>query len=192
MGNRLVNLDEWCIYFDGRLIHFGKLERIDEDLWLFVTLDQTCGVYLVKDEINADFRKNKKAVMVLKDAIIGNAYGEDRNRGKENAGLDEKENEYINRLYRVTEFDMGELKMHECILRDRIGARMLQADYEERFLESQEQLNATNNPTSVDLKWHEIVSEGLDKARGTYAITNKNFNKSLEELINNMTESEAQ
>lgn len=190
MSDKKINLSDYSIYFDGNNIHFGTLLHVDTHLWLFTDLDKTSGTYLVPEEINVDFRRNKRAVMVLKDAIIGNAYGYDRNRGLENAGLDEKENEYINRLYRVTEFDKGELKMHEAILGERIRTRMLRADYEQEFYASSAKLFSSQNP--IDRDWHEVVSEGYERAKGSSAIANKNFNKALEELINNMTESEAQ
>lgn len=190
MGNNIVNLENCSIYFDGNNIHFGTLLHVDTHLWLFTDLDKTSGTYLVSEEINADFRKNRKAVMVLKDAIIGNAYGYDRNRGLENAGLDEKENEYINRLYRVTEFDKGELKMHEAILGEKIRTRMLHADYEQAFYASSAKLFSSQNP--IDRDWHKVVSEGYERAKGASAIANKNFIKALEELTHNMTESEAQ
>ena len=128
--------------------------------------------------------------MVLRDAIIGNVYGKDRNRGLENAGLDEKEKEYIKRLYRVTEFDYSELVKHQQVLREKIRTRMLHADYEQAFYASSAKLFSSQNP--IDRDWHEVVSEGYERAKGASAIANKNFNKALEELINNMTESEAQ
>ena len=190
MEKNIINLENYSIYFDGTNIHFGTLSHVDTHLWLFTNLDKTCGTYLVEEEINADFKKNKKAVMVLKDAIIGNAYGADRNRGKENAGLDEKENEYINRLYRLTEFNEGELKMHEVVLSEKIRTRMLHADYEQAFYVSSAKLYSSQNP--IDRDWHEVVSGGYERAKGSIAIANKNFNKALEELTHNMTESEAQ
>ena len=76
------------IYFDGTNIHFGTLLQPEKDVYLFVNLDKNAGTYLSSDRINIDFKKGHAGVMVLKDAIIGNVYGVDRNRGLENAGLE--------------------------------------------------------------------------------------------------------
>ena len=192
MEKNIINLENYSIYFDGTNIHFGTLSHVDTHLWFFTGLDKARGTYLVEEEINADFKKNRKAVMVLKDAIIGNAYGADRNRGKENAGLDEKENEYINRLYRLTEFNEGELKMHEVVLSEKIRTRMLHAYYESEFLVSRAKLSSSKAPSQIERDWHKVVSEGLERAKGASAIANKNFNKALEELTHNMSESEVQ
>jgi len=192
MEKNIVNLSDCSIFFDGRDIQFGTLLQVEANLWLFTNLDKTCGTYLVEEEINADFKKNKKAVMVLKDAIIGNAYGADRNRGKENAGLDENENEYINRLYRITEFDKNELKMHEAILGKMIKARMASFYAEYDLLKAEEALKKAGEGPSIERDWRDIVSKAKDKARQEYIEAKKEFDMALEELTHNMSESEVQ
>lgn len=192
MEKKEINLNKYSIYFDGRDIFFGVLQQVEEDLWLFVNFDKTGASYIVKEEINADFKTNRRAVMVLRDAIIGNVYGKDRNRGLENAGLDEKENEYIKRLYRVTEFDYSELVKHQQVLREKIRARMHHANCEEQYLKEKAKYATVKNHKASENDWIKILEEAYDKARGAYAVANKNFNRALEELKDNMTESEAQ
>ena len=71
--------------------------------------------------------------MVLREAIEENAYGEERNRNLQNAGLDADENRLINRMYEVGEMEVSKLDRFVVILGEKIVARLrnekAQADF---------------------------------------------------------------
>lgn len=132
MNSHKINVKNQALYFDGMRLWSGVVTKTPAGR-LFYNEDECFGVYLNEENANVDFRLYQPAIMVLKEAIEENAYGEDRNRGLENAGLDERENQFINLLYQKGEVDYLEYHKSIAILGAKISSRLKKVEAESMF-----------------------------------------------------------
>lgn len=124
MEKKMVNVRDMALYFDGANLYFGEVQSNKYDERVFVNQEQSFGVWLNKENTNVDFVLGKPAVMILREAIEENAYGEDRNLGLENAGLDEMENQYINKMYQIGEMEYSKFYKAVLVLGQKISTRL--------------------------------------------------------------------
>ena len=134
MEKKMVNVRDMALYFDGSRLHFGEVQTNEDGARVFVNKEQNFAVWLDEENTNADFRLNRSSVMILREAIDGNAYGEDRNRGLENAGLDEMENQFINKLYELGTMEYKKFYNAVSILDQKISTRLRSLQAEGYFL----------------------------------------------------------
>mgnify|MGYP003510459300 FL=1 len=125
-----------ALFYDGQDFYLGSF---DERLKSFVTLSgQTATIH--EEIINKDFTLDTPNLMVLKDAIEKNVYGEDRNLGLENGGLDENENRFINAVYALREIKKIELLKYQYLLNKKIKTRMVNCSVMNEFREASKEL----------------------------------------------------
>ena len=133
MGNNKINVRDLALYFDGKALYYGELQENKYGERLFYNAKQCFGLWLRESNTNIDFNLNGDAIMVLREAIEENAYGEERNRNLQNAGLDADENRLINKMYEVGEMEVSKLDRLVVILGKKIVARLrnekAQADF---------------------------------------------------------------
>ena len=121
--DKFVKTQDLAVFYDGiDRFYFGTMQREN----LFVSISGHNGAWLEEDQINNDFFLGKKNVMILKDAIEGNVYGEDRNYGGENGNLTEYENCFLKRLYRLGDVCAFDLVKYEAIFSAYVFNRMQQ------------------------------------------------------------------
>lgn len=121
------NTKDLSLYYDGFNFKLGELSP-ERDGYIFVGLSGDWGMHLTKDKVNVDFSFHKPSVMVLKDAIEFNAYGNDRNWGLENAGLNEDENRFLESFYKLGKVNVGEALQAEDIINKIVTSRMERVD----------------------------------------------------------------
>lgn len=132
MNSEKINVRNQALYFDGAKLWFGEIQKNSAGR-LFFNKENCFGVYLNDENTNVDFQLYKPAVMILKEAIEQNAYGEDRNYGLENAGLDESENQFINLLYKKGKVDYLEFCKSIEILGAKIETRLRSLEAQQMF-----------------------------------------------------------
>lgn len=140
-----INVREQALYFTGSKLYFGEVQKDRSGQRIFVDKEDCFGVYLNEDNTNTDFSLTNPAVMILKDAIEGDAYGKDRNVGLENAGLDEAENQFINKLYEKGTVGYLDFCLSVEVLGAKITSRLRNAEAEKMFYNQMEKL--TNEET---------------------------------------------
>ena len=133
MEKKMVNVKDMSLYFDGSQLFFGVVQESKDGQRVFVNEEKCFGVWLNEENTNVDFRLRHGAVMILREAIEENAYGEDRNLGLENAGLDETENQFINKMYEIGEMEYTEF--YRCVLSlgQKISTRMQSVEAQNYF-----------------------------------------------------------
>lgn len=141
MRNIKINTKELSLFYDGEDFYFGSF---NSNNFQFVSLGNQCAT-LEKEIINHDFKEDTPNLMVLSDAIEGNVYGEDRNLGLENGGLDMRENKFINAIYVVGEIDKQSLLKYQYIINKKIKTRWANCTMETTLRDVEEELSQRIN-----------------------------------------------
>jgi len=149
MEKNIVNVRDMAFYYAGGKLFWGEIQTtLDGKHKVFVNKEGCFMVELTKENTNVDFSLKGEAIMVLKDAIEGNAYGEDRNLGLENAGLDEVENGYINLMYKIGEMKYEDFYLRAFDLGQKITSRLQKVEAEKQFYSTYcKMVNESRNAT---------------------------------------------
>lgn len=126
------NTKNLALLYDGvEKFYFGTMQRED----LFVSELGCFAINVKSSEKNNDFFLGKRNVMILKDAIEGNVYGEDRNMGGENGNLTEYENCFLKKLYNLGEISGKDLVRYQTVFSAHTISRMQHAVVEIKMAE---------------------------------------------------------
>lgn len=150
MEKKMVNVKDMSLYFDGSQLHFGEVQESKDGQRVFVNKEKYFGIWLNEENTNVDFRLRHGAVMILREAIEENAYGEDRNKGLKNAGLDEMENQFINKMYEIGEMEYTEFYRCVLTLGQKISTRLQSLEAQTQFYDDFAKLNEKGTEVSSE------------------------------------------